>query len=194
MAGVAGLVFLLTRSTTTGDVWRITSTAIYGGTMILLFLMSSLYHAFRRPRVKHVFRLLDHSAIFLLIAGTYTPFILISARGAVGWTIFILVWSLAVAGILFELFFLDRFKWLTVTIYVSLGWIGVFGAKTMMQALSAPALWWILAGGLVYTTGVVFYKWKKLPYNHAIWHAFVVGGAACHWVSIYAFVLPVGNA
>jgi hemolysin III len=187
---IVGLVLLVVTAARTGDPWRITSAAIYGGSMILLFLMSTLYHAFPWPRVKHFFRLLDHSAIFLLIAGSYTPFLLVAARGTVAWILFGIVWTIAIGGIVFEIVLLDRIKWLTIVLYVGMGWVGVLFGKMFFDALSAPALIWLAAGGLAYTTGVIFYKWKGLPFHHAIWHGFVVAGAVCHWVSIYAFVMP----
>lgn len=191
VAGIVALVLLVVVAARTHDPWRIVAVSIYGASLVLLFAMSALYHAFTGPRVKGVFRRLDHTAIFLLIAGTYTPIVLVAARGAVGWTLFVAIWTLALGGILFELFFLDRFKWLTVAIYLGMGWLAVLGGRTLWNALSAPALTWLAIGGLIYTLGVVFYTCKRLPFNHAVWHLFVVGGSVCHFVGIYFHVLPL---
>ncbi|MBF0104892.1 MAG: hemolysin III family protein [Deltaproteobacteria bacterium] len=178
---IAGLSILVVRAALYGDAWQVTSFAIYGTTLVLLYLASTFYHAFQRPRVKKVFHILDHSAIYLLIAGTYTPFALVSLRGPVGWTLFGLMWGLAVTGIVFKAFFVERFGVISTAIYILMGWAIVFAIKPALGAIPAGGLLWLLAGGLSYTCGVVFYAWKKLPFNHTIWHLFVLGGSICHF-------------
>jgi hemolysin III len=186
---VAALVVLVVGSAMGGDPWRVVSFSIFGACLVLLYLSSMLYHAFRAPRLKRIFRVFDHVAIFLLIAGSYTPITLVGLGGGWGWTLFGLIWGLAVFGILLEVFFMDRFKWLTVGVYLGMGWLVVIAIKPLVEALPVGALVWLAAGGLSYTGGVAFYLWEKLPYNHAIWHLFVMGGSACHFFGFLLYVL-----
>jgi hemolysin III len=141
--------------------------------------------------VKHVLRIFDHSAIYLLIAGTYTPFTLVSMRGPMGWRMFGVVWGLALLGIAFKTVFIGRYEKLATAAYVLMGWLVVFAFKEMLEALPPGGVIWLMAGGVVYTLGVLFYAWQKLPYNHAIWHLFVLGGSICHFFAILFHVLPV---
>jgi hemolysin III len=182
---VAGLVALLALAVPKGDVWRIVSFSIYGGSLILLYSASTLYHSFQGEQAKRFFRHVDHLSIFLLIAGTYTPLTLISLRGPWGWTLFALVWSFAAGGIVYELLFLGRYKWITVTIYLGMGWLAVVAVKPMIAMVPSSLFWWILAGGLFYTGGVLFYVRKKMQYHHVLWHLFVLLGSACHFLGIY---------
>jgi hemolysin III len=168
----------------------VVSSSIYGSSLILLYSASTLYHTFQNPRVKRILRIFDHAAIYLLIAGSYTPFMLVSLRGPVGWTFFGIVWSIALLGIAFKTLFIGRFEKLSTAAYVLMGWICVFVFKEMMATLSPTGLSWLVSGGVVYTLGVIFYAWKKLPYNHAIWHLFVMGGSICHFFAVYLYVLP----
>jgi len=186
---VAALVVLVTFSALAGDPWRVVSFSIYGSCLVALYLASTFYHAFRSPRLKRIFRVFDHVAIFLLIAGTYTPIALVSLGGSWGWTLFGLIWGLAVFGILLEVFFMDRVRWLTMMTYLGMGWLVVIAVKPVVEALELGALLWLGAGGLFYTGGVVFYLWKKLPYNHAIWHLLVLGGSVCHFFAFLLYVL-----
>ena len=186
---VAALVILVSGSAMGGDPWRVVSFSIFGACLVLLYLSSMFYHAFRAPRLKRIFRVFDHIAIFLLIAGSYTPVTLVSLGGGWGWTLFGLIWGLAVFGILLEVFFMDRFRWLTVGVYLGMGWLVVIAVKPLVEALPVGALVWLAAGGLSYTGGVAFYLWKGLPYNHAIWHLFVMGGSACHFFAFLLYVL-----
>ncbi|UYM17345.1 PAQR family membrane homeostasis protein TrhA [Endozoicomonas euniceicola] len=190
MLSVAGLTLLVTYAAIQGDTWRVVSFSIYGGSMILLFLMSTLYHSFQNKKVKQVFKLLDHCAIYLLIAGTYTPFLLVTLRGTTGWILFAIIWLLAFTGIIFKLAFRHRFKKLSLLTYVAMGWLALFVGQELTQRLSAGGMAWLIAGGLAYTLGVIFYVWKKLPYNHAIWHLFVLAGSLCHYTTIFVYVLP----
>jgi hemolysin III len=188
--GVVGLVLLVVLAALRGDAWQVVSCAIYGATLVLLFTSSTLYHSFGRPRLKHVMRIVDHASIYLLIAGTYTPFVLVSLRGAWGWTLFGIVWGLALAGIVFQIFFVHRFRGLQVTIYLLMGWLVVVAAKPLLARVPRPGLLWLLGGGLCYSLGVVFYLWKRLPYHHGIWHLFVLAGSVCHYFAVLLYVLP----
>lgn len=188
---VAGLTVLVVLAAIHGDVWRVVSFSIYGGCLTILYLVSTLYHGFRRPKLKHIFRILDHSAIYLLIAGTYTPITLVSMRGPWGWSIFGVVWGLALIGISFKAIFIGRFEKLSVAAYILMGWLCVIAFKEMLLTIPPGGIAWLIAGGVVYTAGVVFYAWERLPFNHAIWHLFVLGGSICHFFAILLHVLPM---
>lgn len=187
---VAGLVALIVLATLYGDVWRIVSFSVYGATLIILYLASTLYHSFRNRKVKKVFKIIDHSTIFLLIAGTYTPFLLVSMRGALGWTLFGIIWGFASLGIVFKSLFIDRYRKLSVLIYIMMGWLCVVAIKQMLVSIPLGGLIGLTAGGVLYTVGVVFYAWRKLKYSHAIWHLFVLGGSICHYFSIFFYLVP----
>jgi len=185
---VGGTAALVTMAAVEGDAWKIVSFSIYGATLIILYLFSTLYHSAREVRA--VFQKLDHSAIYLLIAGSYTPFTLVTLRGPVGWTIFGAVWGLAVLGITVDLLFADRRRIIPVVFYLLMGWIAVFALKPLLRALPLPGFWWLLAGGLLYTGGVVFYALEgKLPFSHNIWHLFVMGGSITQFIAVFLYVL-----
>ena len=188
---VAGLVILVVLSAIHGNAWHVVSCAIYGATMILLYTASTLYHSFQNPNVKRIMRVLDHSSIYLLIAGTYTPFTLVTLHGPWGWSLFGVVWSLALAGIAFKVYFTGRFPKISTIIYVGMGWIAVIAIKPLMDILPAGGLIFLFGGGLSYTFGVIFYVWHKLPYHHAVWHLFVLGGTVLHFFAILFYVVPV---
>jgi hemolysin III len=187
---VAGLVALLVVAAAHGNAWHVSSAAIFGASLVLLYSTSTLYHGLRGADRKYLLRKFDHAAIFLLIAGTYTPFLLVSLRGPWGWSLFGVIWALAVVGITLKFWFAGRFKVLSTLIYLAMGWMVLLAAKPMLLAVAPRGLWLLLAGGLCYTLGSVFYLWKRLPYHHAIWHLFVLAGSVCHWASIYGYVLP----
>jgi hemolysin III len=189
VAGVAGLVALVIMAAGKGDPWRIVACSIYASTLVLLYAASTLYHALSSTRARHVFQVLDHSAIFLLIAGTYTPFALVSLRGPWGWTIFGIVWVLAIGGIVAKAVFGTRWQILSTVLYICMGWTVVIAAKPIVTHLAPGCLAWLLAGGLAYTGGVVFYAWNRLRYSHAIWHLFVLAGSVCHYVAVAAYVV-----
>lgn len=186
---VAGMVVLLVMAAERQEIWKIVSFSIYGASMTLLFLASTLYHFARQEEMRRRFKMLDHCAIFLLIAGTYTPFLLVNMRDSIGWTLFAVIWGLAFGGIALKLIFGHRFKPLQITIYLLMGWLVVVASKEMSESVNALGLSLLVAGGITYTLGVVFYLIKKIPYNHAIWHLFVVAGSACHFFAIYHGVL-----
>ena len=173
------------------DLLRLASLLIYGFSLVLMFSASAAYHLIdARPRLATTLRTLDHSAIYLLIAGTYTPFLLVSLRGGWGWSLFGVVWGLALAGIAFQVFFVDRFRLAQTLIYLGMGWLVVVATRPLLARVPAGGLLWLLAGGLFYTLGAVFYLWKKLPYHHGIWHLFVLAGSVCHYFAILLYVIP----
>jgi hemolysin III len=178
---IAALVILIVLAARQSNAWKVVSFCIYGTTMITLYLASTLYHAFPQPRVKSFFRILDHSSIFLLIAGTYTPVTLGVMRGGLGWAMFGVIWALAIAGVNFKIFAMGRLRVLSVVIYVLMGWMVLIAIKPLLKATPPAFIWWMLAGGLSYTLGVTFYALKKMPYHHAVWHLFVLGGSICHF-------------
>lgn len=190
LLSIIGTVVLVVAASRMGDSWKIVSFSIFGATLILLYVASAFYHGSRRPKLRAAFKTLDHCAIFLLIAGTYTPFLLVNMRGTVGWTFFSIIWSLAITGVVLKVLFRHRFRLVRVAIYLVMGWLIVFASADLMNSLSETALHLTIAGGLVYTVGVVFYLLDRIPYMHAIWHLFVIGGSACHFSAIYAGVLP----
>lgn len=188
---VTGLCLLVISAARTGDPWRIVSFSIYGSSLILLYLFSTIYHSIPVPSFKPVLRYLDHCAIYLLIAGTYTPFLLVKIRGGWGWSLFGVIWGLALAGIVLNFVLLGRSRVLGSMIYIGMGWLVIIALKPLIAAIPAGGIWWLAAGGLSYTFGVVFYLAKKLPFNHAIWHLFVLGGSVCHFLAVWFYVLPV---
>jgi hemolysin III len=184
LLSVCGLAILVTLATATGGALRVVSCAVFGATLVLLYAASTLYHALPSERAKHVFRVLDHSAIFLLIAGTYTPLSLVAVGGPWGWSLFGAIWSLAAFGVLLNTVAHGRWRWLSITLYVVMGWLVVVAIKPLVAAIEPGALVMIVAGGLAYTLGLVFYGWNRLPYNHAVWHLFVLTGSVLHYLAI----------
>ncbi len=191
---IAALVVMVVYAARHGDPYHIVSVSIFGATLILLYLGSTLYHTVTGPKTKHVFRLIDHSCIYLLIAGSYTPFTLVSLRGDWGWTLFGVTWGLALAGIVFKVFFAKRFSLLATMTYIGLGWLVVVAAVPVMNHVPTGGLVLLAAGGFMYTFGVIFYLWERIPYHHAIWHVMVMAGSFLHFLAVYYFVLPPLNA
>lgn len=189
LLAITALVLMIVRAVQNGDTWSLVAGAVYGSSLILLYTASTLYHAFPWPRAKAVMKKLDHSAIYLLIAGTYTPFTLITLRGPWGWSIFGLVWGLAAAGIIFELACRNRWRKLSLVFYIGLGWLAVIAAKPLYDGLPGSALLLLLAGGLFYSGGALFYANKRLLWNHAVWHVFVLLGSTAHFFCIYTYVM-----
>ncbi len=187
---VAGLVLMVVYSALNGDAWHVTSTAIFGGSLIALYTASTLYHSFRSAELKQLLRKFDHAAIFLLIAGSYTPFLLVTLRGPWGWSLFGVVWSLAVVGVGLKFWFAGRFRLFSTLIYLGMGWLVIVAIKPMLLALPRAGLIWLVIGGASYSFGTVFYLAKHLPYHHAIWHLFVLGGSVCHWIAVFYYVVP----
>jgi len=191
---IAGFAALLVLAIVRGGAWQIVSCAIYGVTLICLYASSTLYHGLPSRKVKRIFRIFDHSAIFLLIAGTYTPFLLVNLRGGWGWSLFGVVWGLAASGVVLKIWFVDRHPMLSTGVYVLMGWLALIAVKPLFHAVPTVGLIWLLVGGLMYTVGVVFYAWKRIPYNHVIWHLFVMAGSICHYVAVVYSVIPQARA
>lgn len=187
---IAGLAVLIAFATLHGNAWHIVGCSIFGAALILCFTTSTLYHSVQAERIKILLRTLDHSAIFLLIAGTYTPFLLVNLRGPWGWSLFAVIWGLTFAGIALRLFLKGRLHGLVVSVYIAMGWIVVVAVQPMLERVGTGGLALLAAGGLAYTAGVIFYKWRRLPYNHAIWHGFVLAGAALHFFAVLFYVIP----
>jgi hemolysin III len=189
LASVAGLVVLVVPAAGTGDPWRIVACSIYAATLVLLYATSTLYHALSATRARRVLQVLDHSAIFLLIAGTYTPFALVNLRGPWGWTLFGIVWGLAVAGVTAKAVFGARWPIISTALYIAMGWTAVIAVKPMLAHVAPGGIAWLVAGGLAYTGGVVFYGWQRLRYSHAVWHVFVLAGSVCHFIAVARYVI-----
>jgi len=187
---VAGCAVLVTLAALRGNAWHIVACSIYGGTLVCLYGASTVYHSVRSRRLKRILRIVDHSTIYLLIAGTYTPFTLVLLKGGWGWTLFGLVWGLSLAGILLKVWFVDRLPVVSTLVYVALGWLVIIAIKPVVALVPLAAILWLLAGGLLYTAGVGFFAWQKLPYHHAIWHLFVLGGSVCHYFAVLYYVVP----
>lgn len=188
--GVAALAILVTFAGLRGDPWRVVSFSIYGSTLVIAYLASTLYHSFPGPRAKDVLRVIDHASIYLLIAGTYTPFALVHLRGGWGWTIFGLIWGLAAVGVAVKALAFAKMRVVSMILYVGMGWLIVIAFKPLLVAIPLAGLIWLLAGGLSYTLGLIFFKLDRVPYNHAIWHLFVLGGSVCHFFSLLLYTLP----
>ena len=182
--GIAVLVLLVVFASLRKSAWEITAVAIYGATFILLYLGSTLYHAARNEKAKRILKVIDHSAIYLLIAGTYTPYTLAPLRGALGWSVFGAIWAAALVGIFFKAFFTGRFKWVSLGSYLFMGWFCVIAVKPLFENLNTAGFVLLAAGGLCYSVGAVFYAWKSLKWSHTIWHLFVLAGSVCHFLSI----------
>jgi hemolysin III len=191
LLSIAALVLLIVYSVKYGDVWHIVSFSIFGSTLVLLYVFSTLLHSFQRGLVKNVFEILDHSAIYLLIAGTYTPFLLVTIRGALGWSLFGIVWGFTIAGIILKIFFVKRFVMLSTLCYILMGWLIVIAIKPLYLNLPFNGIVWLVVGGLLYTFGSIFYVWRKVPYHHAIWHTFVLAGSTAHFIAVLFYVLPM---
>ena len=186
---LGGFVALVAAAALHGDFWHITGAAIYGLTMSILYAASTLYHAMPSGRTKRFFQRMDHAAIFLLIAGTYTPFTLVSLRGSWGWTLFGVIWSLALFGIALQIVLPHHSKRLSLALYLAMGWIGVIAIEPLLRSVHPDGLMLLLLGGIAYTVGVIFYAWERLPFNHAVWHLFVLAGSACHFSCVMGYVI-----
>ncbi|HQO05359.1 MAG TPA: hemolysin III family protein [Fervidobacterium sp.] len=188
LLSIAGLVLLIVFSAFTANSLTITSFTIYGASLFLLYLISTLYHAIQHKKTKFIFEIMDHSAIYLLIAGTYTPFCLVSLKGALGWTIFGIVWGCAALGIVFKIFFVKKFMFLSTLMYILMGWMVVFALKPLIAATSKQTIIFLVIGGLFYTFGAIFYVWRKVKYHHMVWHLFVLAGSVFHYFSVLSIL------
>lgn len=190
LLSVAGLAWMLYLSIGTGDSWRIAASIVFGTSLIALFLSSTIYHSLHASPKKHLLKLLDHCAIYLLIAGTYTPFLIVAMRGPTGWWVFGAIWSLAAIGILAKLRFGNRYPRTSLVGYLLMGWLIVLVGPQIAEAVGSEGMRWLIAGGLSYTVGAAFYAAKRLNYSHTIWHVFVLAGGFCHYMAVVLYVLP----
>ncbi|MBN8212569.1 MAG: hemolysin III family protein [Xanthomonadales bacterium] len=188
-AALAGGAVLITLAALYGDGWQLSAAIVFGITLLLLYVASTLYHAIQHPVTKGRLKIFDHCAIYLLIAGTYTPFTLIGLRDTVGWWLFGTIWALAFFGVIFKLFYTGRFQLISTIVYIAMGWLIVVAAKPAMKALDPWTFGWLLGGGVAYTLGTFFYHRPKMPYSHAIWHMFVIAGSVCHYIAVMAQVV-----
>ena len=187
---IVALVLLVTHAVVHGNVWHIVSFSIFGTSLIVLFMASAFYHSSEKPRLRNRLRIIDHASIYVLIAGTYTPFTLVTLKGPIGWSIFGISWGLAFTGIILKLFLTGKYKLISTLMYVFMGWVIVFAIKPVINTLPTEGLLWLVTGGMAYTIGAILYSIKKIKFNHAIFHIFVMIGSACHFVSVFFYVLP----
>ncbi len=194
LLSLAGLVLLIVFASLRGGAWHVVSCTIFGVTLVLLYAASTFYHAIPAPRAKQVFRILDHAAIYLLIAGTYTPFVLVNLRGGWGWALFGVVWGLAALGVTLEAAARQRVRTLSLVLYLGLGWLVAIAVKPLLANVATGGVLLLAIGGLAYTGGVVFYGWRRLPFHHAVWHVFVVAGSMLHFFAVLLYVIPPAGA
>ena len=190
---IVALVLMLVRASQYGNAWHVVGASIFGASLIALYAASTFYHSARDPDVRSRLRIVDHATIYVLIAGTYTPFTLITLNGWIGWTVFGVSWGMAVSGVILKLFYTGKYNVLSTLMYVLMGWIIIFAIKPLINSLPSGGLYWLFAGGLAYTTGAILYSIKKIPFNHAIFHMFVLLGSFCHFIAVYSYVLTFGG-
>ena len=190
LLSVVGLVLLIVKAASLGTPLHVVGFAIFGASLVILYAASTIYHSTDDPSRRTKLRTVDHAAIYILIAGTYTPFTLAVLSGTVGWTLFGVSWGMAVTGIVLKLFYTGRFNILSTSMYVFMGWVIVFAVKPLMAALPEEGIFWLFAGGIAYTVGAISYSIKKIPFGHAVFHFFVLAGSACHFISVYWYILP----
>ena len=186
---VVALVTMVVRAVLSQNIYAVVSAAIFGASLIILYTMSTLYHALTPKRAKKVFRIFDHATIFLLIAGTYTPYLLVSLHGKTGWILFFILWGLCAIGIVFDSVMLEKFRKIEMLLYVGMGWCILFASSSLIASLERGGLVLLFTGGVLYTVGIIFYAMKKIPYMHSIWHLFVLAGSVFHYFSVYLYVL-----
>ncbi len=188
---VAALTLLVAAAAIWGNAWHLASAVVYGLTLFVLYLSSTLYHSIQHERAKRVFKIIDHASIYLLIAGTYTPFTLVTLRDHGGWYLFAIVWAIAAGGVVLEAVAVDRPTWLSVPLYLAMGWLVIAVIRPLVATVPPEGLWLLVAGGLAYTVGTAFYVAKRLPYTHMVWHLFVLTGSLCHFLAVMLYVLPL---
>ena len=190
LLSLVGVTALIVLAAGQHDAYRIVSACIYGVSMVTFYCLSTAYHSVRKPSTRYVFRILDHASIYLMIAGSYTPFALVTLRGPWGWSLFGTVWGLGTVGAAMKIFTTHRLRYIGPLLYIALGWIVVIAWHPLSAALASNGIFLLFAGGVAYTLGVVIYLWDRIPYNHAIWHLFVLTGSACHFFAIFYYVTP----
>ncbi len=187
---IVALVLLVTHASMHGDVWHIVSFSIFGASLIILYAASTFYHSAKKPELRRRLKIVDHASIYVLVAGTYTPFTLVTLNGTLGWVIFGTSWGLALTGIILKLFFTGKYNLISTSMYVFMGWVIVFAIKPLIKNLPPEGFIWLLAGGISYTLGAILYSTRKIKFNHAIFHMFVLTGSFCHFISVFFYVLP----
>lgn len=192
LLSIVGLLALISRALLHGDTAHLVGFSTFALSLIALFTASTAYHSTRAPVLRVRLRTVDHAAIYILIAGTYTPFALVTLQGSIGWILFAVIWTLALSGIALKLFFTGRFELSSTLMYVAMGWLIVFFIKPLIASFPPAGLAWLLAGGIAYTVGAVLYSMPRVPYNHAVFHIFVVAGGMCHFIAVFVYVLPLG--
>ncbi len=188
---VTALTQLAVMASLYGTVWHIVSFSIFGAALLILYTASTVYHSVQNPTAKRVLQRIDHASIYILIAGTYTPFTLVAIRGALGWTVFGIIWGCTLLGILIEIFRRTRVDWLETLCFIFMGWLAIIAIKPLCTVLPVGGIVWLVLGGLLYTGGTIFYLAERLPFNHAIWHLFVLGGSICHFIAVLVYLLPL---
>jgi len=187
---IVALVLLVRHATLHGDVWHIVSFSIFGASLIILYAASTFYHSAKKSEIRNRLKIIDHASIYVLIAGTYTPFTLVTLNGTIGWVIFATSWGLALTGIILKLFFTGKYNLISTIMYVLMGWVIIFAIKPLINNLPLEGLLWLFAGGISYTIGAALYSIKKIKLNHAVFHMFVLIGSFCHFMSVFFYVLP----
>ena len=188
LLSIAALVLLIVFASLHGNAWHVVSFTIFGSTMLFLYVASTLVHSFPAGKVKDLFEIVDHSAIYFFIAGTYTPFLFIAVKGTIGWVLFGIVWGLALFGTVFKVFFADRFLTVSTILYVVIGWLIVFAWKPLVATVSTAGLVYLVIGGIVYSVGAIFYVWRGFTYHHAVWHLFVIAGSVMHFFAVMSLL------
>jgi len=191
LLSITALVFLIISAKQNGSVWHVVTFSIYGGSMLILYLSSTLVHSFPEGKVKDLFEIFDHSAIYLFIAGTYTPFTLIVINGVLGWTLLTIVWAIALIGVVFKSFFTKKFMVLSTILYIVMGWLIVIAWNPLVETLPPAGITLLVTGGLLYTVGAIFYVWRGFIFHHAVWHLFVLAGSVSHFFTILFYVTPI---
>ncbi|MGM0640719.1 MAG: PAQR family membrane homeostasis protein TrhA [Thermotogota bacterium] len=191
LISVAALVLMVVFSALKGTAWHIVGSTVFGISLIIMYTFSTLYHGVTNKRAKDILEILDHSAIYFLIAGTYTPFTLVTLRGPMGWSLFGIIWGLTIVGVFFKMYFVKKFMFISTLIYIGMGWIVVIGWNQLVENLPYWGIFWLVLGGILYTAGTIFYMWRSMKYHHALWHIFVLAGSISHVFSVLFYVIPI---
>lgn len=191
LLSIAGLVILIVYSSLHGTAWHVVSFTVFGVSMLLLYFSSTMVHALRPGKAKNLFEIFDHSSIYFFIAGTYTPITFIVIGGKLGWTMFGIIWGLAIGGTIFKVFFVKKFLFTSTILYVLMGWLVVMGWNQIVSTMSTAGVFWLVLGGILYTLGAVFYVWRGFKYHHMVWHLFVLGGSTAHFFCVLLYILPL---
>ena len=190
LLSIVALSLMVVYASMDGNAWHIVGAAIFGTSLVILYLASTLFHGAREPHWRKWLNVFDHASIYVLIAGTYTPFLLVTLNGPWGWSLFGVIWGLAIAGVVFKIFYTGKFKTVSTIIYILMGWLIVIAIVPLVENLTTMGLFWLLMGGIAYSVGAVFYMLNRVPFNHAIFHVFVLGGSICHFISVFWYVIP----